>query len=305
MSPEEEWLKNQKMGWCRQNAWLTENGCKQRKKIELKSYAETRYRDVSGSALMGCDGCAGLDLSREREALPDPVSLPPKAEKKSFFIEEKEMTKKICNEPGCDKIMHSRGKCWKHVKSVLGINPATGKKLATADLEGDTTVATEKMAKDQVEEGRDEPKPASVDGLVRAALAGLVADTQPFALSAAEVRRNETSIFDESQNTNGTTERTSEDLYTVSPFLAVGIEIGKLVTTKNRVYGDSFKKCAEYMKLLYPDGVRPDQYGDMLGLVRMFDKQMRIATDRDALGESPWSDIAGYGILGEARVRGL
>jgi hypothetical protein len=33
-------------------------------------------------------------------------------------------------------------------------------------------------------------------------------------------------------------------------------------------------------------------------LVRIFDKQMRIATDADALGESPFADISGYGILG-------
>lgn len=77
----------------------------------------------------------------------------------------------------------------------------------------------------------------------------------------------------------------------------IGAEVGKLVDKKNKAYGDSFKKCPEYLKLLYPDGVRPEQYKDMLALVRDFDKNMRIATNRDALGENPWQDKAGYALL--------
>jgi len=76
-----------------------------------------------------------------------------------------------------------------------------------------------------------------------------------------------------------------------------GAELGRLVDKKNRAYGDSFKKCAAYLLLLYPNGVRPDQYRDLLGLVRDFDKNMRIATQRDAMGENPWQDKAGYALL--------
>jgi len=83
-------------------------------------------------------------------------------------------------------------------------------------------------------------------------------------------------------------------------FESIGQEVGKLVAEKNRAYGDSFKKCAEFLRLLYPQGVKPEQYGDVLTLVRMFDKMMRIATDKDALGESPYRDLAGYSILGVA-----
>ncbi len=36
----------------------------------------------------------------------------------------------------------------------------------------------------------------------------------------------------------------------------------------------------------------------MLALVRIFDKMKRIATQKDAFGESPFKDIAGYGLLG-------
>lgn len=80
-------------------------------------------------------------------------------------------------------------------------------------------------------------------------------------------------------------------------------EIGELVATKNQAYGDSFARSGEIMRILYPDGIRPDQYEDALGVVRVVDKLFRVATDRDALGENPWRDIAGYGILGAARVR--
>lgn len=81
-------------------------------------------------------------------------------------------------------------------------------------------------------------------------------------------------------------------------FAQIGAEIGELVERKNAAYGSSFAKAGRFLALLYPDGLRPEQYADALLLVRIFDKQMRIATDRDALGESPYADIAGYGILG-------
>lgn len=81
-------------------------------------------------------------------------------------------------------------------------------------------------------------------------------------------------------------------------FANMGKEIGELVEKKNAAYGDSFAKAGDFLRLLYPQGISPDKYDDALALVRIFDKQMRIATDKDALGESPYRDIAGYGILG-------
>jgi hypothetical protein len=80
----------------------------------------------------------------------------------------------------------------------------------------------------------------------------------------------------------------------------IGREIGALVDEKNTAYGSSFAKCGDFLRLLYPDGIPVEKYKDALLLVRIFDKQMRIATAKDALGESPYKDIAGYGILGAA-----
>ena len=79
-----------------------------------------------------------------------------------------------------------------------------------------------------------------------------------------------------------------------------GQKIGKLVDEKNHAYGDSFRLSGNILKVLYPKGIKLEQYDDMLAVIRVIDKIFRIATDRDALGEDPWTDIAGYAIL---RVR--
>ena len=83
-----------------------------------------------------------------------------------------------------------------------------------------------------------------------------------------------------------------------------GKEIGELVERKNKAYGDSFAKSGDILRILYPDGIDPDQYDDVLTLARIIDKLFRIATDRDALGESPYEDIAGYSILRDVQLRG-
>ena len=76
--------------------------------------------------------------------------------------------------------------------------------------------------------------------------------------------------------------------------------IGTLVGEKNLAYGDSFGKACKVLETLYPDGVQPEQYTDMLAIIRVIDKLFRIATKKDAFGESPWRDICGYSILGIA-----
>ena len=78
-------------------------------------------------------------------------------------------------------------------------------------------------------------------------------------------------------------------------------EIGKLVAEKNAAYGSSFAESHKILEVLYPNGIKPEQYTDALALIRVVDKLFRIATKKDAFGESPWRDIAGYGILGTVR----
>ena len=80
-------------------------------------------------------------------------------------------------------------------------------------------------------------------------------------------------------------------------FQEIAKNIGETVIRKNKVYGNSFGKSADFIRLLYPNGIKPEQYDDVLLLARIFDKLVRIATGaKDE--EDPYSDIAGYAILG-------
>ncbi len=82
--------------------------------------------------------------------------------------------------------------------------------------------------------------------------------------------------------------------------LRVAREIGELTVEKNEAYGDSFARSSEILRVLYPEGVRPEQYQDLLGVARLIDKMFRIATRKNAFGESPWRDICGYGLIAAA-----
>ena len=82
-----------------------------------------------------------------------------------------------------------------------------------------------------------------------------------------------------------------------SNFEKIAAEMGKMVADKNIVYGDSFSKASAIIDILFPDGVKPHQYRDFLAIIRVIDKLFRIATRKNAYGESPWRDIMGYALL--------
>lgn len=82
----------------------------------------------------------------------------------------------------------------------------------------------------------------------------------------------------------------------------LGREIGALVEEKQQSYGDSFNRSGVVMSLLYPQGISVAQMDDALCVVRIVDKLFRIANQPQAFGESPYRDIAGYGLLGAARA---
>lgn len=84
---------------------------------------------------------------------------------------------------------------------------------------------------------------------------------------------------------------------TSKDYVKIGIQLGELLAKKNAAYGNSFHKCQEFLQILYPNGVPVHSYQDMLTIARVFDKLMRIATAKDAFGEDPWKDIAGYALL--------
>lgn len=77
--------------------------------------------------------------------------------------------------------------------------------------------------------------------------------------------------------------------------------IAELVESKQQAYGDSFGKSGNIMRELYPNGVSIHQMDDALTVVRIIDKLFRIATKKDAFGESPFKDIMGYSLLSVVR----
>lgn len=84
----------------------------------------------------------------------------------------------------------------------------------------------------------------------------------------------------------------------------VARDIGRLVDEKNKAYGSAFAKAGEILRVLYPNGLRPDQFDDALVITRILDKMFRIAISKHAFGESPWQDIAGYAVLKAAEPPG-
>jgi hypothetical protein len=86
----------------------------------------------------------------------------------------------------------------------------------------------------------------------------------------------------------------------MADFEKIAAEIGSLVHEKNEAYGDSFGQASRILEVLYPDGIRTDQFRDALAITRVIDKLFRLANKKDAFGESPWRDICGYAVLGIA-----
>jgi len=86
--------------------------------------------------------------------------------------------------------------------------------------------------------------------------------------------------------------------YDYTDYSTLGRDIGKLVMDKQKAYGDSFSKAPQIMKVLYPNGISPDQMDSALTIVRIIDKLNRISTNKnDLMGENPFMDIVGYSLL--------
>lgn len=84
-------------------------------------------------------------------------------------------------------------------------------------------------------------------------------------------------------------------------FAADGFNVGKLVEEKQAAYGDSFGRSGECLRQMYPNGIAPEQYDDVLTIARMLDKLFRIASDPEAFEENPYRDLCGYSLLGMKR----
>jgi len=84
-------------------------------------------------------------------------------------------------------------------------------------------------------------------------------------------------------------------------YVTLARDIAELVNRKQAAYGDSFGRSGAVLRVLFPDGINPSQYDEVLAIARVVDKLFRLANEPDAFGESPWRDIVGYGLLGAMR----
>jgi hypothetical protein len=84
-------------------------------------------------------------------------------------------------------------------------------------------------------------------------------------------------------------------------FKKITDDLATILSIKDEAYGNAFDKTTHILSLLYPNGIKVEQYKDLHVVIRMLDKISRIARDNDPLGESPYMDIAGYSILSLAR----
>jgi len=77
----------------------------------------------------------------------------------------------------------------------------------------------------------------------------------------------------------------------------IAVSLARLVEDKQAQYGDAFGKSEEILKVLYPNGVKVEDYRNLLTLTRIVDKLFRIATNNGNDKEDPWRDICGYSLL--------
>ena len=149
-----------------------------------------------------------------------------------------------------------------------------------------------------------EGKPHMVTNVVKCNNCGFVY-TNPKILLSEEESKNFYSQVDEYVPSADLKNLFRSLIELIEKYKQKGIQIGSLVESKNKQYGNSFNLAGEFLNIIYPDGIKPHQYTDALALVRIFDKIMRIAQrseDGKLPGnESAYSDLAGYGILGAVR----
>lgn len=80
-------------------------------------------------------------------------------------------------------------------------------------------------------------------------------------------------------------------------------QIARLVAHKQEQYGNAINSTGEFLKSLYPNGIKPEQYDDLGVLIRMYDKMKRISNGNQG-EENAWDDLMGYALLKAAKPRG-
>lgn len=92
----------------------------------------------------------------------------------------------------------------------------------------------------------------------------------------------------------------TKELFTGEEAEEVGVKLASMLKKKHAHYTDSILRVALALEVFYPNGVKPGQFVDFALVVRTLDKIMRISSGKRSIdNESPWIDVAGYGVLGQ------
>ena len=136
--------------------------------------------------------------------------------------------------------------------------------------------------------------------------ANVIGDPQKIAKKAADVANLAMMVADRATSADESpsgAEVGQDPHETVPPvplsYSEIGQRIGAMVERKQREYGDSFHRSVHIIRVLYPNGIPPEAYPEALALIRVIDKQFRIASGKQG-DENPWADIVGYALLATA-----
>ena len=163
-------------------------------------------------------------------------------------------------------------------------------------------------AHEKVRKGNEERLQEAIDSLVKkeekkdAKLLTEVIKTKPLKLDQSTLEiEYELGYSDGYDTARHEFERTDLPEQEENKFALLGTECGKLVEQKQEAYGDSFGRSGNCLREMFPNGIMPEQYDDLLTIARMLDKLFRIANNPDAFDENPYRDCVGYSLLGMER----
>jgi len=79
----------------------------------------------------------------------------------------------------------------------------------------------------------------------------------------------------------------------------LGKILGKQTDKKHTSYGQATDIVPEILKILYPDGIKHEQFKDAVLVILILNKLCRISRgDKTAFEENPYNDIVGYALRG-------
>lgn len=252
--------------------------------ISLSAIEEvSRLLDIHGETFLECPGC---EVCQKIEALREELDRPPEEKFKHILEKGQDMTKSDI------EFLLGNGVSKRLIQEAMNMNKsAFYKLLEQLGIQGGSEMVRLKITVDEYLELSKTKKDYEIAKMKHVSPATLCNWKRKHRDELDKKRGDK-----EEQKKNQEVEQAA-NTEKIGKYEKIGTEIGRLVDKKNKAYGDAFNKSGEFLKILYPEGIRPEQYNDMLAIVRIFDKMMRIANRKEAFGENPWNDITGYGIL--------